>query len=473
MEFLDRIKSFSSIEVIPDEPDGQRIRGIIRIRSDAGVQEFSLIFHYSRPVKVDRRMAGIILTMPVINHAYFAQRIKLSFPVSALDLAMIRDLVSINNVEVFVNKICRRRYEFFKPKFLPREEEKTPENAIGNTEIESTESSTKSNGTRQKPYANRIGILSSGGKESLLSYGILKEIGIETYPIFFAESGGHWRTAKTSYDQISLSDPNTTKIWSNVDRYYSMMLRNLKCLDQNVVRKRADTYPVRLFIFPVYVMASLPLVANLGLSGLVMGNEFDDPREMPPYNGIRHYYGIYDQSQDFADRINKYFSGNGYACELFSILYPVLGNVVQNMLGRRYPDLFRGQRSCHSCHFSNGKIEPCGKCTKCIGIMLFASAAGLDLESIGYHEKNPESILQLARNARMRLDQDELAYLLNRISSGASGDRSHVTGLHMLPGERNLLNSVREPIRSKVLDLLRMYTSGTFYLQNGKWVEAG
>ena len=42
-------------------------------------------------------------------------------------------------------------------------------------------------------------VLSSGGKDSLLSYGLLNEVGVETHPIFVNESGRHWFTALNAY----------------------------------------------------------------------------------------------------------------------------------------------------------------------------------------------------------------------------------------------------------------------------------
>ncbi|MFP3912873.1 MAG: hypothetical protein ACLFUT_12435, partial [Desulfobacteraceae bacterium] len=41
----------------------------------------------------------------------------------------------------------------------------------------------------------RHAVSSSGGKESLLTYGLLQELGIETHPLFVNESGRHWFTA--------------------------------------------------------------------------------------------------------------------------------------------------------------------------------------------------------------------------------------------------------------------------------------
>ncbi len=473
MNYPERIRSFQSIEVIPDTPGKRQISGTVRIRTSSGTEDFRIIYRYSGNIRADRRMAGMMITMPVINFTYFAGELKLDFPLSENDLELIRDFCTINNTEVFVNKICRRRYEFFRKEFLPDEFDITEENAKGSTVVTTTADPVESKFPGSQYSSERIAVLSSGGKESLLSYGMLTELGMNVYPVFFNESGGHWRTAKTSYDHLSGQNGNTVRIWSNVDRFYAFMLRTITALDQSAIRKRADTYPLQAFIFPVYVMASLPLIIGNGISGIIMGNEFDDPREMPPYRGIRHYYGVYDQSQDFASRISEYFIQSGVKCTLYSLVYPVAGNVVQRILGHRYPELFETQRSCHSCHFSGGKIEPCGKCTKCIGIMLFAGAAGLDLEKIGYHGMTPERIVSTAAKARMRLDPDELNYLMARISGRETRDRDHVTGIHVLPSEETELSMVPEHLRNGIAGILREYSGGTYILRNNQWVLKG
>ena len=73
----------------------------------------------------------------------------------------------------------------------------------------------------------KSGVLSSGGKDSLLTYGLLKELGSTVYPLYINESGGHWRTALTAYQYHKKTDPHTQRVWTNVDRFYGFMLDHL------------------------------------------------------------------------------------------------------------------------------------------------------------------------------------------------------------------------------------------------------
>ncbi|MHB1662484.1 MAG: metal-binding protein, partial [Thermoplasmataceae archaeon] len=213
-----------------------------------------------------------------INFSFFSRELVLDFPVTPEDLKFIKEMVRINNIEVFINKICRRRYEFFKRHVIPSNDEINLANAIGETSI--TANNIIENDSTIKAGRGGSMILSSGGKESLLSMGIMKKIGEDVHPFFFNESGSHWLPAKTSYEYFRNSGYNPLKVWSNTDRFYKKTLRNMDILDKRQIERKTDTYPVQLFIFPVYLLSSLPLVIKLGVSNIIMGNEFDDPLAM-------------------------------------------------------------------------------------------------------------------------------------------------------------------------------------------------
>ena len=121
MKYTERVRCFNSIRVKPLEYRGKSIRGTVPFFSCGTEESFELIFTYSDQVEADENMAGMLLTMAAINFTYFSGSLDLEFPVSDNDLDIIRKYVRINNREVFVNKLCRRRYEFVKKEYLPEE----------------------------------------------------------------------------------------------------------------------------------------------------------------------------------------------------------------------------------------------------------------------------------------------------------------------------------------------------------------
>lgn len=471
--YLDKLKAFEELRVSISSISDNSIRGKIKILREDLEESFNIIFTYSENVKVDENIAGLILTMPAINFTYFAKRLVLDFPVSKADVKMVEDFVKINAAEVFINKICRRRYEFFEKEYLPLESDITEENAQGDTKV-IAEKVLQDSGIYNTDPKNSL-ILSSGGKESLLTYGLMKEIGSNVFSVFFNESGGHWRTAKTSFDYFSRNFQNVKKVWSNADRFYKFMIRRMNVFDQTEVAKLADTYPVQLFIFPVYVFSLIPIITKYGIGNILMGNEFDDPRDMPEYHGIKHYFGVFDQSSDFGDMVTSYLSEKGIHSRLWSAVYPISGLLVEQILISRYHDLFLQQRSCHSCHFEKGNIVPCGKCSKCLGVMSFIVASGGNPLEVGYSEDAVRNLRENIEKTRMRLDTDEMNYI-KASQSGISDDRlnslEHVKGIHHLENEREPLESVPDIFRERILDIFKEYSSGIFGLSGNGWIKS-
>jgi hypothetical protein len=475
MSYAQKLAVLDEIRVKPTFYDQRKVKGTVSIRSGSMEKSFEVIYSYNSDIVADWNIAGLLMAMPAVNFTLFAKRLVLDFPASKWDVDHIRDFVRINNREVFVNKLARRRYEFFRKAYLPGEDDITEENSNGITEVVSTSVLEDMGEPDVEFRKNAVAVLSSGGKESLLSYGMLREAGAETHAFYFNESGSHWFTASTAYAYYSSNFGNVHKVWSNVDRLYRFFLRNLEPIDQEAIKKKTDTYPVQLFIFPVYAMALVPVALKHGISSMVLGDEFDDPREMPPYRGIRHYFGIYDQTHDFNSYMSEYLSGKGIPLRVWSAVYPVTGSVVENVLVKRYPELFRLQRSCHSCRSVDGNMVPCGRCSKCMGIIMFVLAANGDPTEIQYRKETLENLSVLIEKERMRLDTDELNFMKGKLNL-AHVDLSalmHVDGIHILPDETVPFEKVPEYFRSDITGIISQYSGGAYILKDGQWLEKG
>ena len=183
-------------------------------------REFRLFFTSIPGIPQDENLVGMAATAAAINYALFTRDIYLDFPVSEADLEFIKESIKINNTEVFVNRLCRRRYEFFQKKYLPGENEITPEEAVGITRVHTSEI-IEDDMSRKK--GERVAVLSSGGKESLLSHAMFQELGENPLALFFNESGGHWRAARDSCENYAEKGYQVYRNWSNIDRFYSFM----------------------------------------------------------------------------------------------------------------------------------------------------------------------------------------------------------------------------------------------------------
>ncbi len=462
MDFLQRIRCFDRIVVSIISVSRNRAKIGLNINNDT--HSFVLEYKYDHDVDLNSNLAGLMGATAVINYALFTGEMVFNFPTSPADRKMIREMVEINNVEVFVNRLCRIRYNFFKKEYLPTDQEITESNARGDTRLTFREDFQDH---YEKAAGGRAAVMLSGGKESLLTFGIMKEIDQKTIPYFFNESGGHWKAAKHSHDVLS-REGESARVWSNIDRFYNFMNHLMPVLDPVVSFSWADDYPVQLFLFPVYIFAVLPSASSLSIGHILMGNELDDPAEEPPYRGIKHYYGVYDQSSDFQGRFSEYLMEKGFGITLWSALYNIYGSVVEDILVKRYPSLYKLQRSCHSCRYVEGDVYPCGKCSKCLGVRLFIAYAKGNPEEI--HYPGSEKLAEETRKERMKLDPDELQFLLDGLESGQYHEGTQVTGIHILPNEKEPMEKIPASYRNSIMKIISYYTTGVWKLENGHWI---
>jgi len=148
-------------------------------------------------------------------------------------------------------------------------------------------------------------ILSSGGKDSLLSYGMLNELGLDVHPVFVNESGRHWYTALNAYRHLRDTHGTTARVWTNSDRVFAWMLRHLPLVRQDFSRVRSDEYPIRLWTVAVFAFGALPVLRKRGIGRLLIGDEYDTTVR-PQHRGIPHYGGLFDQSRYFDDELTRY-----------------------------------------------------------------------------------------------------------------------------------------------------------------------
>lgn len=442
-------------------PDGSRISFEFQIRYETPADERHLPLY---------RLA---MTMPLLNYGLFVDEIRLDFGVSESDIGLLNDLNDVFSRDIFVNKLARRRTRHLNEVFLPKDNEVTGANARPRAKI-TVKDIARDADLANALDGNKCGILSSGGKEALLTYSMLKEIGAEVHPLYVNESGGHWRTALTAYRWHSCSEINTGRVWTNVDRFYTFMLDNLKIVNYAHRRMPGDTYPIRLCIFPVYVFMLLPVFTERGIGNLLIGSEFDDPRGEWTLRGIRHYFGIYDQHQDFDARMADWYACRMPGMRQWSALRPISGLVVERMLTSRYPDVAENQRSCHSCHFEGDDIIPCGRCTKCLGVLLFLLANGADPERMGYSKADIDAFATRLKDAAIRLDPDEYEhsrYLAKAKGVDVDGNpHLHVEGVHTHPPTCDPA-MVPDRFRNGLADIIGLYTNGRWQLGNGEWVR--
>ena len=468
---LPELKCFDYILVERPRIGSRRVSAHYVLGIDGEELGYTLIHRYPERISKVEAFAKLVSMIPAINYGLFTPEIRFDFPLDPRDLKFFRDMMEVTARDIFVNRIIRRT-GFVREEYIPRDV--TPEMAEPMAEL--LPESVEEEPIDFEPEYNKCAVMLSGGKESLLTYGMMKEVGCEVYPFFYNESGGHWRVAIPAYRWFERNEPGTRRVWSNADRLYTFMERNMRIL-QNVGKPRAEVYPIRLFFFAGYSFAFLPLIHKYGIGNLLFGNEYDDPRGLSyEYGGIPHYYATYDQSQDFEKYMTRWFAERGLGIRQWSAVRPITGLIVERVLYNRYPELFKLQRSCHSVHREGEDYVPCGKCFKCNGILTFLLANGIDPTLINYKPEHVEGLAKRIKGGKIRLDRDELEhslYLIKRRNFDFQLDGKphwHVEMLHF-DGRNSGFDAIPEEFREKVYRLLEPYTKGYVYLKGGRWVR--
>ncbi len=397
---IDILKVFDRLEVGPIKLETRRLTAPYRLIYQGKEESTEFIYKYEEDVfnpadPVIRNLTDIMAVQVALNYGLFCHHIVFHGTFDDTDQRFIRDMAENTAREIYVKKFlepnpflvgeavqlkvtpiklsryCSAKLEF--PGMLRKKEQ--PLWQLWSTSRE------------------RHAILSSGGKDSLLSFGLLDEMGYEAHPIFVNESGRHWFTALNAYNHFKAHIPNTARVWTNSDRVFAWMLRHMPFIRQDFPRVRSDEYPIRLWTVAVFLFGALPLLRKRKIARLIIGDEFDTTTRMT-YKGITHYNGLYDQSRYFDNAMSRYFLRKGWSISQFSIVRPLSELLIEKILAKRYPRLQEHQVSCHAAHKEDNRIHPCGQCEKCRRIVCMLKALDADPTRCGYTEEGIQNCLK-------------------------------------------------------------------------------
>ena len=278
----------------------------------------------------------MIAAQVAINYGLFCRAMVFHGAYDEADQRFIRDMAENTAREIYVKK-------FLEPNpFLVGEAAQLPtikKSGYLQADLEFPETSLSRLKERWQLWPTETAkhtILSSGGKDSLLSFGLIHEIGKEAHPIFVNESGRHWFTALNAYRYFNDRIPRTARVWVNSDRVFAWMLRHMPFIRQDFSSLRADEYPIRLWTVAVFLFGALPLMRKRKIGRLLIGDEFDTTHRTN-YQGITHYDGLYDQSRYFDNALSRYYMRKGWGISQFSVLRPLSEMMIEKILVERYP----------------------------------------------------------------------------------------------------------------------------------------
>jgi len=413
---------FDRLEIGPVRLEAKRLVAPYRLYYDDHADQTELIYTFEERVFApkeaeSRNLADMMAAQVALNYGLFCNKIVFHGTYDEADRRFLREMAENTAREIYVKKFLEPNPFLIGPAaHLPAVKQKKYLRArllfVGNPQINDPHE-WRLWDTRGKLHC----VLSSGGKDSLLSYGLLNELGYGVHPIFINESGRHWFTALNAYRHFKEAVADTARVWVNSDRVFNWMLRRMPFIRKDFADVRADEYPIRLWTVAVFIFGVLPLMRKRGIGRLVIGDEFDTSRH-PTHAGIAHYDGLYDQSVWFDSAMSRYFMRKGWSICQFSVLRPLSELLIEIILAKRYPHLQAHQTSCHAAHKDGDRIKPCGKCEKCRRIVAMLTAVGEDPRRCGYSDAQIiaclNAIAKPGYNAQAAAEATQLLWMLTQ-----------------------------------------------------------
>lgn len=479
---LSAVRVWDRLEVGPVQVQPQRILAPYRLFFNGGGEATELVFRYEEPVfepgsPASANLAAMITAQAALNYGLFCGEMRFHGDFDAHDRKFIEHYVEHTAREIYAIKLLGDN-----PFLTGAASELEPE-----VRQRYAQAAVTFSGTAHAPAPppagdleearNRYAVLASGGKDSLLSYGLLRELGLRPQSMFVNESGRHWFSALNAYRHLRDTDPGTARVWTNADRLFTWMVRRMPFVRRDFAEVRADIYPIRLWTVAVFLFGVLPLLRQRGIGRLVIGDEFDTTVRRS-LRGITHYDGLFDQSRWFDDAMSRYFGAKSWGTTAFSVLRPCSELLILKTLTERYPDLQAQQMSCHAAHEENGRMVPCGRCEKCRRVVGMLEAVGADPRRCGYSSEQIDACLRGLADKSVKQETEGAEHLLWMLSKQekipatvtAHPARRHdeILKLRFHP-ERSPHEAIPRPLRSRLYPLLLQSADGAVKRSGRSW----
>jgi creatinine amidohydrolase/Fe(II)-dependent formamide hydrolase-like protein len=479
---LAAIEVFDRLEVGPVRLEPRRLIAPYRLTWEGKTDEAELIYSYEETVFApgeaeSRNLADMIAAQVALNYGLFCRSMVFHGSYDEVDRRFLRDMAENSAREIYVNKFLEPNPFLIGPAAAMPPVKKQKYLAA---HLEFSAALT----ARAKPQwqlwpgdKGRHCILSSGGKDSLLSFGLISEIGLEVHPIFVNESGRHWFTALNAYRHFQEHVSHTARVWVNSDRLFTWMLARMPFIRKNFTDMRSDKYPIRLWTVAVFLFGALPLMRKRGIGRLMIGDEFDTSVRKITH-GILHYAGLFDQSIYFDHYLSRYFLQKGWAISQFSVIRPLSELLIEKILVQRYADLQRHQISCHAAHKEGERIYPCGRCEKCRRIVSMLSALDADPGRCGY---KPDQVADCLKSfvekgvAQETVGAQQLGFMLSSkklITTPKRPFRPHPEVLKVrLDSRRSPIDAIPMDLRRPLFRIFLEHADGAVHRTGKTWTD--
>jgi len=224
----------------------------------------------------------------------------------------------------------------------------------------------------------RVVIPFTFGKESLLSYALARDIGLDPILVYVKEPA-HRHESHHKIELAKQFEKETgTHIWMIDYAPGIMRYGALWGLETELGWGLQTTE---------YAILSLPFVAHGNAETLILGNEHSCSEASIDEEGILTHWTGYDQHSDWTPHQSMLASLLvGHTTRVISFVEPLHELAEIKILYQRYPLLARYQTSCLAQSASAAQKRWCEQCEKCACMYLFCVAVGADPVALGFKQ---------------------------------------------------------------------------------------
>ncbi|HJX06273.1 MAG TPA: hypothetical protein VJ461_06195 [Candidatus Nanoarchaeia archaeon] len=218
----------------------------------------------------------------------------------------------------------------------------------------------------------------SFGKDSLLSYGIIRELGLPIRLVFFEDTWDveleHKKKLIKDFEKEFNEKINT--VYDDLDNVHSEPCLN-EFHSEGVYGSNAMN---------AYMLMTLPFTYYFKINQIVFGNEQNFNDSIIDYKGTKCFVS-YCQSSEWMVEQNKMLDIlTGGKVKLVSYVEPIYNIAEIKILFNRYPDIAKYQMSCSHVAYEDKNNRWCQKCPMCSKAFLYIAANNKDPGIVGFTE---------------------------------------------------------------------------------------
>ncbi|MFX1562672.1 MAG: hypothetical protein ACFFDP_05140 [Promethearchaeota archaeon] len=224
------------------------------------------------------------------------------------------------------------------------------------------------------PFRAIVGV--SFGKDSLLTYAVAEEIGLEPEMVYVVE------------ESMTYERKHKTELAKKFKKEFGKEMRIL----QHETGKLRDYTHLGLKISELgwglqtteYALEFIPFAYADQGKYLLFGNEQTTAASYMDAEGRWVVHPCYDQSHRWTihiDQISQIFSAG--SVHTGSLIEPLMDMMIQKTLARRYPEIAKYQMSCFTETEAGRDYRWCHNCSICAKMYLMCAASGIDPRVVG------------------------------------------------------------------------------------------